>query len=194
VRSVQRLAFALVCAVSSVAIPVAQGRDIEAGPIMGNWDAQNKCPRVCEQNGGAKWSGQWHTITGTMTSVCDCQGGSSQNRSRSQAEWLDAGPLFSQFDAQNKCPGVCQRGGGSWDGNWKTTGPGVSVCACAGMNSWAGGGSGTSCRARGRGQCAGCSAQCGNGQRATCQEGTTADDRMRNGDQSCVAMAQCTCR
>jgi hypothetical protein len=47
------------------------------------------------------------------------------------AEDIDAGPIWSNLDAQNKCPGVCSSAGGTWNGNWTTTAPGQnSVCKC----------------------------------------------------------------
>jgi hypothetical protein len=40
---------------------------------------------------------------------------------------VKAGPIWSNGDAQNKCPQVC--GGLSWNGQWTTTDPGkMSVC------------------------------------------------------------------
>ncbi len=195
-RFVHLLSIMFVGAAASLLLPVAQARDTPAGPIWNDMDAKGKCPRVCQQNGDARWTGQWHTLTGTATSVCDCEGGASPSFPLTQGQWKEAGPLFNQFDAQNKCPGVCQQaGGGAWDGNWKTTQPGrMSVCSCKGSGALPGPPGGASCNARARGGCAGCSLQCGPGQRASCQEGTTANDRMRNGDTSCVANAQCECR
>jgi mannan-binding protein len=173
-------------------------RDVSAGPIWNDIDAKGKCPNVCQQNGAARWSGQWHTLPGTATSVCDCVGGSARPGFPAPDDsWQPAGPLFNQIDAQNKCPGVCKSSGaGVWDGNWKTTEPGrMSVCMCKGAGTFRGAGAGSSCTARGNGGCAGCAVQCGPGQRASCQEGTTANDRMRNGDMgTCVANAQCACR
>jgi hypothetical protein len=47
------------------------------------------------------------------------------------AEDIDAGPIWSNIDAQTKCPGVCASAGGSWNGNWVTVAPGQSsVCKC----------------------------------------------------------------
>ncbi len=44
---------------------------------------------------------------------------------------IDAGPIWSNLDAQNKCPGVCSSAGRTWNGNWTTTAPGQSsVCKC----------------------------------------------------------------
>src|SRR5579871_5871816 len=42
---------------------------------------------------------------------------------------VEAGPIWSQSDAQSKCPGVAKANGGSWTGNWRTTVPmQMSVC------------------------------------------------------------------
>jgi FtsP/CotA-like multicopper oxidase with cupredoxin domain len=44
---------------------------------------------------------------------------------------VDAGPIWNNDDAKLKCPGVCQKAKGVWNGNWKTTVPGqMSVCGC----------------------------------------------------------------
>lgn len=43
---------------------------------------------------------------------------------------VDAGPIWSNDDAQTKCPTVCENNGG-WNGQWTTTVPGImSVCGC----------------------------------------------------------------
>lgn len=42
---------------------------------------------------------------------------------------VEAGPIWSQSDAERKCPGVAKANGGVWTGNWRTTVPGrMSVC------------------------------------------------------------------
>ena len=46
------------------------------------------------------------------------------------AQAVEAGPIWNQADAQNKCPAVCQPG--QWSGQWWTTRPGqMSVCQCS---------------------------------------------------------------
>jgi len=190
--------FALAGALAVLAAAPARAVDIQAGPIFSNMDAQNKCANVCRQNGNSRWTGQWHTIPGTMTSVCDCEVPARTVTPSAAAQWMDAGPLFSQFDAQNKCPDVCQRSNGrTWDGNWRTTEPGrMSVCSCGGQAGQRQSpviGAGSSCSARGRGGCSGCSVQCAPGQRASCREGSTWNDKLSNGDQGCVTGSQCTC-
>jgi len=45
---------------------------------------------------------------------------------------VDAGPIWNNDDAKTKCPGVCGKTKGVWNGNWKTTVPGqMSVCGCS---------------------------------------------------------------
>jgi hypothetical protein len=47
-------------------------------------------------------------------------------------QWVDAGPLWNQQDAEGKCPKVAYKAGGKWTGQWKTTVPGqMSVCEVA---------------------------------------------------------------
>jgi hypothetical protein len=49
----------------------------------------------------------------------------------SSCQDIDAGPIWSNPDAQGKCPAVCAGVGRAWNGQWKTTQPGVmSVCGC----------------------------------------------------------------
>lgn len=42
---------------------------------------------------------------------------------------VQAGPIFNNADAQQKCPATCKSHGG-WNGQWTTTSPGMSVCGC----------------------------------------------------------------
>jgi hypothetical protein len=45
-------------------------RDVEAGPIWNQPDAESKCPQVCRPP--AHWNGQWHTTDPGRMSVCSC--------------------------------------------------------------------------------------------------------------------------
>lgn len=46
-------------------------------------------------------------------------------------ESINAGPIWSNSNAQQVCPGVCSKNDGTWSGQWMTTQPGVmSVCGC----------------------------------------------------------------
>ena len=193
---VAALAFAFAVALAPPVAPAARAAEVSAGPIWNNMDAQRKCPDVCRGNGNASWNGNWRTLPGTATSVCDCDAPAGGRAPSGGSQWANAGPLWNQIDAQNKCPDVCRSAGGrTWDGNWKTTEPGrMSVCSCQGAGSSSSGpGPGSACSARARGGCAGCSVQCAPGQRAACREGTTWNDRFGNGDAGCVNASECTC-
>ena len=50
--------------------PPAQARDIEAGPLFNQGEAERKCPAVCLPG---KWNGQWRTTIAGRMSVCGCQ-------------------------------------------------------------------------------------------------------------------------
>jgi hypothetical protein len=54
-------------------LQLPETRDIEAGPIWHQQDAQDKCPRLCEFRSG-KWTGQWRTTIEGRMSVCECKG------------------------------------------------------------------------------------------------------------------------
>jgi FtsP/CotA-like multicopper oxidase with cupredoxin domain len=57
-------------------------RDVDAGPIYSNQEAQTTCPTVCE-NDKAAWNGQWTTTEPGVMSVCGClPWGSITTRSR----------------------------------------------------------------------------------------------------------------
>lgn len=50
----------------------------------------------------------------------------------SAAESIEAGPIWSDFDAKGKCPAARVSHNRNWIGNWKTTVPGrMSQCECA---------------------------------------------------------------
>ena len=48
-------------------------RDVDAGPIWNQMDADRKCPDVARKAGGT-WTGQWHTTRPGMMSVCEVKG------------------------------------------------------------------------------------------------------------------------
>lgn len=96
----------------------------EAGPIWNNGDANNKCPRVCAPLG---WGGVWRTTVPGRMSVCDCQAAPPPPPAGKVTR--EAGPIWNNGDANNKCPRVCAPT--RWTGQWWTTQPGrMSVCEC----------------------------------------------------------------
>lgn len=50
--------------------PASRTRDINAGPIWNQQDAQRKCPAVAASQGG-EWTGQWRTTVQGKMSVCE---------------------------------------------------------------------------------------------------------------------------
>ena len=103
----------------------AKEREVEAGPIWNQMDAERKCPEVARRAGGS-WTGQWRTTVPGRMSVCEVKGGKSGD---GKTKLVEAGPIWNQIDAERKCPEVARRAGGTWTGQWRTTVPGrMSVC------------------------------------------------------------------
>jgi hypothetical protein len=121
------LAAVLLCLVlPSAARAQTRTISVEAGPIWNQADAQRKCPEVAKAN-GCTWNGQWRTTVPGRMSVCELRLPSS--RDRYVVEVIEAGPIWSQSDAEKKCPEVARANGGTWNGQWRTTVPGkMSVC------------------------------------------------------------------
>ena len=121
------LAAALLCLVPpSAAWAQTRTISVEAGAIWNQADAQRKCPEVAKANGGT-WNGQWRTTVPGRMSVCELR--LPPSNGRYVVEVIEAGPIWSQSDAEKKCPEVAKANGGTWNGQWQTTVPGrMSVC------------------------------------------------------------------
>ena len=120
----------LACLLLGIGLGAAAAKDISAGPIWNNWDAQNKCPGVCAPG---TWNGNWRTVQAGVNSVCSCD---FPRRPRHGGNWppyriqqIMAGPIWGNWDAPGKCTRACG-GPKLWDGNWRTVGPGQSTCDC----------------------------------------------------------------
>lgn len=99
---------------------------VEAGPIWNQSDAQQKCPQVAKENRGT-WNGQWRTTVPGRMSVCEVR--LRPSKETKVVESIEAGPIWSQSDAESKCAEVARKNNGTWTGHWKTTVPGsMSVC------------------------------------------------------------------
>jgi len=104
--------------------------DIPVGPIWSNDDAQTKCPIACAAHLGT-WNGQWTTVIPGEMSVCGCTYNVPPTGGSSFTIDVPAGPIFSNEDAQTKCPIACASYGGTWNGQWTTVVQGLmSVCGC----------------------------------------------------------------
>jgi hypothetical protein len=129
------IALSIVCTAATAALflgstPAAAKhgvREVEVGPIWNQMDAERKCQKAARDAGGT-WTGQWRTTRPGQMSECDIAGGNGGGH-HGKDRWVDAGPIWNQFDADRKCPKVARDVGGKWTGQWKTTRPGqMSVC------------------------------------------------------------------
>ncbi len=110
----------------SVAWAQTRTISVEAGPIWSQSDAAKKCPQVAKDNRGT-WSGGWRTTVPGRMSVCDIR--LSPSKEIRVVEPIEAGPIWSQSDAEKKCAEVAKKNAGTWNGQWRTTVPGsMSVC------------------------------------------------------------------
>ncbi len=104
-------------------------RIVEAGPLWNQQDATNKCPQLCAPT---VWTGQWWTTRQGQMSVCECDNVRSTPLPPPlppQAYDAEAGPLWNQGEANQRCPAVCAPG--TWNGQWRTVVAGKrSVCGC----------------------------------------------------------------
>lgn len=121
---------------------------------------------------------------------------STQHHSHSgPSSEIPAGPIWSNGDAQLKCPAVCGQSNLTWTGDWRTVEENVqSVCSCAaGVYGTSAGGRGGSCSAPPNYQCRGCSVSCPPGQAARCTQG---DRGIFTESQSaiCQTEAKCECQ
>ena len=122
--------FAIAAVLIGLSVPSGAGAQtttvgVEAGPIWSQSDAQRKCPEVAKAN-GAQWTGQWKTTVPGKMSVCELRFAPGR---KYDVKAVEAGPIWSQSDAERKCRQVAEANGGVWTGQWKTTVPGsMSVC------------------------------------------------------------------
>jgi ribosome modulation factor len=99
----------------------ASAREIKAGPIWSNADAQTKCPAAAAAV-NREWSGEWRTTIQGRESVC-----SVYDQEFTQS--VNAGAIWSNADAQTKCPAAAAAVNREWNGEWRTTVQGrESVC------------------------------------------------------------------
>jgi hypothetical protein len=113
-------------------------RDVDAGPIWSQADAERKCRALAEDVRG-EWTGQWRTTQTGRASACQIRFGRPHRSYERDRGWgrddpmrtteLNAGPIWNQHDAERKCPAVADRARGEWTGRWRTTEIGrMSVC------------------------------------------------------------------
>jgi hypothetical protein len=103
--------------------------DIPAGPIWNQQDAEVKAPRIAAAHLG-KWTGQWTTVVPNEMSVVGVEFDVPlPNTGNTYTQWVIAGPIWSNDEAQTLCPAIAASYQGKWTGQWKTVIEGVmSVC------------------------------------------------------------------
>lgn len=121
-------------------------REISAGPIRSDRQAERRCPRIAADANG-RWTGDWrHTGPGESVCSVELQGRNGPPR-RATVEvdtvYVDrtpagrqpnvrevaAGPIWDQNQASTKCPYIASTQNATWTGNWRKLGPDhQSVC------------------------------------------------------------------
>lgn len=111
---------------------VKETRPVETEFIWTQSEAEAKCPRVAADAGGT-WTGEWRISVPGKTSICQITPTSpAVSRPASRSRNVEVGPIWSQSDAEDKCPRAAADAHGEWTGQWKTTVPGqMSVCEIA---------------------------------------------------------------
>lgn len=107
---------------------------MEAGPIWSNKEAAQKCKAACTVH----WNGAWVTKIANKQSLCAVMNKAADGKSyhikdaNGENAGLDAGPIWNNKDAKDKCMKVAA--GVKWvTNNWITTEEGkMSLCACTG--------------------------------------------------------------
>lgn len=115
--------------ISVLAAPFLYAKQINAGPIWNQRDANYKCPSVCAAR-NRTWTGNWVTTDPGRMSVCKCKRRDVRYKKHHSLN-INAGPIWNQGDANYKCPRVCTSVRKRWNGEWETTVPGrMSICKC----------------------------------------------------------------
>ncbi len=113
---------------ASAQSPVKETRSVETEFIWTQSEAETKCPRVAAEAGG-QWTGDWRMSVPGKTSICQV---SLTPQLAPRTRNIEVGPIWSQSEAEAKCPRAAADARGQWTGQWKTTVPGqMSVCEIA---------------------------------------------------------------
>lgn len=129
---VAAFSLALLPVAASAQSLVGETRNIETEFLWSQSDADAKCPRVAAEAGGT-WTGDWRISVPGKTSFCQIKPGPAPvSRPASSLRNIEVGPIWSQLDAEDKCPRAAADARGRWTGQWRTTVPGqMSVCEIA---------------------------------------------------------------
>lgn len=104
----------------------AQIEQMEVRALGSQADANRTCSMAASVIDG-EWTGAWTRVGPGGRSTCEMQFAPAQMAGGRRP--VDAGPIWNQADAENKCRQLAQRERADWTGGWWTTQPGVmSVC------------------------------------------------------------------
>lgn len=100
---------------------------VPAGAIGSSSEAERVCRAAC---GGFEWDGNWRTAGAGAETECSCTARRSSINPRGRATEIEAGPIWDDNDAADKCPRVCGAVNW-WNGQWRSTqGGNQAVCGC----------------------------------------------------------------
>jgi hypothetical protein len=120
--------------------PAGIRQAVPTGPLWNDSEARSVCHSVCRDVG--VWTGGWWMSVPYRASVCECFAATAPplppqpqppppRPMQTGKHPVEAGPIWSNEDANQKCPRVCQPPE-AWNGQWWTTVQGqMSVCECA---------------------------------------------------------------
>lgn len=118
---------------------IPETRNIETRFIWTQSEAEERCPRVAAEAHG-RWTGQWRISVPGQTSFCEVTDIVDPSHGAlgpppgppSVVQDVEAGPIWNQADAEDKCPRVAAAANGRWTGQWRTLSTGgTSVCQVA---------------------------------------------------------------
>lgn len=130
--------------------PSGNTREVPAGPIWDQAQANKKCPLIAAQS-GSRWTNKWRKLNySTHQSVCEVTSAAaptvqSQTVVTTQTTYVNlnptpapaaanvrevfAGPIWDDNQAKTKCPVIASNNNGTWTGQWRKTGPDhASLC------------------------------------------------------------------
>ncbi len=101
-------------------------RNVAAGPIWDDRQAEDKCP-VIAANNKAKWTGNWTKTGPGNTSVCEISVVVPTNTTQAPVNQFNspttrevaAGGIWDQTQANRKCPVIAANNKAKWTGRWR---------------------------------------------------------------------------
>lgn len=119
-------------------------REVSAGSIRDQAQANRKCPRIAEQTNGI-WTQKWRKTGSNNEAVCEVQFQSLPTQKSvkpprptpppapmqsGNAREVAAGPIWDQAQASKKCPLIAAQSGSRWTGKWRKLDYGTHQSVC----------------------------------------------------------------